>query len=218
MFAASLSAGKTTEPAKVQVQFHARSVVRVDPATGRLVRVIDYGKSKPTARKTAGDVHSLVQATARSYDVDPLLVESVIQTESGYQAGAVSPKGARGLMQLMPATALRFGVNDAFDPKENIEGGVKYLKYLQNLFQDDRLAIAAYNAGEGAVAKYNGVPPYKETVAYVEKVARKYGKARQDAAPAPAVEALNFKSDESPQTRPVIAYTDNQGRLHMTTQ
>ncbi|MGH9594873.1 MAG: lytic transglycosylase domain-containing protein, partial [Bryobacteraceae bacterium] len=213
-----------TGPAKV----HAHSVVRVDPATGRLVRVIDYGKSKPAGLKPVGlkpvvtaqdgDVHSLVRATARSYDVDPLLVESVIQTESAYRTGAVSPKGAQGLMQLMPATALRFGVSDPFDPKENIEGGVKYLKYLQNLFQDDRLAIAAYNAGEGAVAKYNGMPPYKETVAYVEKVAGKYGKALKNAAPTPAVEAPDSSTDESPQTRPVFAFTDSQGRLHMTTQ
>lgn len=225
MFAASLSAGKTVEPTKARAQ----SVVRVDPATGRLVRVVRFAGTKAAAATAArevhtgeahtGDVRTLVENAARSHDVDPLLVESVIQTESAYQQGAVSPKGAQGLMQLMPATARRFGVSDAFDPKENIEGGVKYLKYLQDLFQDDRLAIAAYNAGEGAVAKYNGVPPYKETVAYVEKVAKKYGKARREAAPSvPVAEALNAGLEESPQTRPVIAYTDSQGRLHMTTQ
>jgi soluble lytic murein transglycosylase-like protein len=218
MFAASAPDGTARESGKVQT----RSVVRVDPSTGRLVRVIDVVRSPraPNKRSAAAappNVHSLVETTARSYDVDPLLVESVIQTESAYQPGAVSPKGAQGLMQLMPATARRFGVNDSFDPKENIEGGVKYLKYLQNLFQDDRLAIAAYNAGEGAVAKYNGVPPYKETVAYVEKVSRKYGKAKEKTGPAVVSEGLN-SSEAVPETRPVIAYTDSQGRWHMTTQ
>ena len=85
-------------------------------------------------------------------------------------------------MQLMPATARRFGVSNTFDPRQNIEGGVRYLKFLQNTFQDDRLAVAAYNAGEKAVTKYGGVPPYAETVSYVAKVGKKYSQAQRAAA------------------------------------
>ena len=128
-------------------------------------------------------VPDLVEAAAKQYDVDPLLVHSVIQVESNYNPYAVSPKGAQGLMQLMPATARRFGVRNSFDVKENIEGGVRYLKYLGLAVPErPRLTIAAYNAGEGAVWKYgNKVPPYRETEQYVQRVGRKYGKARREA-------------------------------------
>ena len=192
------------------------SVVRVDSKTGRLVRVIQgqQGRARNTAVPSAS-VDALVRTSAQSHDVDPLLVQSVIQTESAFQPLAVSPKGAEGLMQLMPATARRFGVSDVFDPQENIEGGVKYLKYLRDLFQDDRLAIAAYNAGEGAVAKYKGVPPYRETAAYVDKVSRRYDLAKKAAgksggAPRPAPEEDTYGQ--------LASFYDAQGRLHMTTQ
>ena len=131
---------------------------------------------------TVTGVRGLVDEAAKNFDVNPLLVDSVIQVESNYNPFAVSPKGAQGLMQLMPATARRFGVTDSFDPKQNIEAGVRYLKFLQDTFQDDRLAIAAYNAGEKAVAKYGDVPPYPETVSYVAKVGKKYGQAKRAAA------------------------------------
>ncbi len=192
------------------------SVVRVDSKTGRLIRVTlgQRGNAGKTAAPAAS-VDALVRTAARSHDVDPLLVQSVIQAESAFQPLAVSPKGAEGLMQLMPATARRFGVSDIFDPQENIEGGVKYLKYLRDLFQDDRLAIAAYNAGEGAVAKYKGVPPYRETAAYVDKVSRRYDLAKKAAgksasAPRPAPEEDAY--------RQLASFYDAQGRLHMTTQ
>ncbi len=107
----------------------------------------------------------------------------MIQVESNYNPYAVSPKGAQGLMQLMPETARRFGVRNTFDIKENIEGGVRYLKYLGTLFPEDpRLTIAAYNAGEGAVWKYgNSIPPYRETEQYVDRVGKRYGQARRAA-------------------------------------
>ena len=192
------------------------SVVRVDAKTGRLVRVtrISPGGGMKAPVPTVA-VDALVQSAARSHDVDPLLVHSVIQAESAFRPLAVSAKGAEGLMQLMPATARRFGVSDVFDPQENIEGGVKYLKYLRDLFQDDRLAIAAYNAGEGAVAKYKGVPPYRETAAYVDKVSRGYDLAKKaagksGAAPKPAPEEDAY--------RQLASFYDAQGLLHMTTQ
>jgi soluble lytic murein transglycosylase-like protein len=99
----------------------------------------------------------------------------MIQVESNYNPRAVSPKGARGLMQLMPETASRYGVRSIFDPRENIDGGVRYLKDLLALFNSDlRLAIAAYNAGENAVQRFNGIPRYTETQNYVKKVLALY--------------------------------------------
>src|ERR1700675_4831294 len=157
------------------------SIVRVDARTGRLVRSIVV-KPPVGAESTPSmnpQVRAMVEETAKNLDVSQLLVDSVIQVESNYNPYAVSPKGAQGLMQLMPATARRFGVENSFDPRQNIEGGVKYLKFLQETLKDDRLAIAAYNAGEKAVARYGNVPPYRETMDYVEKVGKKYGQAKQ---------------------------------------
>jgi soluble lytic murein transglycosylase-like protein len=131
----------------------------------------------------------------------------------------VSPKGAQGLMQLMPATARRFGVTNSFDPRQNIEAGVRYLKFLQDTFQDDRLAIAAYNAGEKAVAKYKDVPPYVETINYVSKVGSKYGQAKR-AAEKSKIEAKVVEQPKPAEDQPrhVVAYLDQDGRLHIATR
>ncbi len=103
--------------------------------------------------------------------MEPELIHAVIRQESGYDPYAVSHKGAKGLMQLMPATAKRFGVKDVFDPAENVQGGVKYLRQLLDRYDGDRrLALAAYNAGEGAVDRFGGVPPYRETQDYVDRI------------------------------------------------
>jgi hypothetical protein len=106
-------------------------------------------------------------------------VQSLIQVESNYNHYAVSPKGAEGLMQLMPGTARMLGVANSFDPAENIEAGVKYLRYLQDVYRDDRLALAAYNAGPKAVDRYKGAPPYAETQDYVNQVGQRYQTAKQ---------------------------------------
>ncbi|PYS23346.1 MAG: hypothetical protein DMF72_09830 [Acidobacteria bacterium] len=111
-----------------------------------------------------------------SNGVDPLLLYSVMHQESSFKSRAISPKGARGLMQLMPGTAARFGVTNIFDPKENIEGGARYLHFLLDHFDGDlNLALAGYNAGEGAVEKYGWrIPPYSETQEYVRRISHRY--------------------------------------------
>jgi soluble lytic murein transglycosylase-like protein len=120
---------------------------------------------------TTGSFSQLIEQAAEKYGVDADLIEAVIQAESNYDADAVSSAGAQGLMQLMPATAKSLGVTDAFDPVQNINGGVKLLSQLLNQYDGNvKLALAAYNAGPGAVAKYDGIPPYKETQKYVSKV------------------------------------------------
>ena len=112
-----------------------------------------------------------IQAAAAVFTVDESLIRAIIHAESAYHADALSPKGAQGLMQLMPATQKQLQVEDVFDPLSNIEGGTLYLSRLLNQFdQDIALAAAAYNAGPGAVRKYGGVPPYKETREYVRRV------------------------------------------------
>ena len=161
------------------------SVVRVDRRTGKLVRTIYGGDSSPKVTAVApppAHIQELVEKSARAHNIDPLLVQSVIQVESNYNHFAVSPKGAEGLMQLMPGTARMLGVRNSFDPAENIEAGVKYLRYLQSIYQDDRLALAAYNAGPKAVDKYKGTPPFPETQDYVNQVGQRYQTAKRDEA------------------------------------
>jgi len=115
----------------------------------------------------------IISETAKREKVDPALVKAVIRAESGFVPTARSPKGALGLMQLMPATAKMHRVWSAYDPGQNIQGGVKHLRLLLDRYKGNvRLALAAYNAGGGAVAKYGGVPPYPETIEYIQRVFR----------------------------------------------
>ena len=112
--------------------------------------------------------------------IDPLLLYSIMHQESSFKSYAISPKGARGLMQLMPGTALRYGVTNIFDPRQNIEGGARYVRFLLDLFDGDiNLTLAGYNAGEGAVQKYGWqIPPYSETQEYVRRISRRYSVLR----------------------------------------
>ena len=117
----------------------------------------------------------MVTSACQKHNIDPKLVMAVIQQESGFNQNAISKAGAQGLMQLMPATAKSLGVTNAFNPEQNINGGVKYLKSLLERFHGNKiLALAAYNAGPNAVDKYNGIPPYKETQNYVRNILRNY--------------------------------------------
>ena len=132
-------------------------------------------------------IDALVQQNAATWQVDPALVKAIIANESGFNANATSPVGAQGLMQLMPATAASLGVRNAYDPAQNVAGGARYIKGLLDRFGgNERLAIAAYNAGPGAVEKYGDVPPYAETQNYVQNVLasfKKYKDAASVAAP-----------------------------------
>jgi soluble lytic murein transglycosylase-like protein len=198
------------------------SVVRTDARSGRLVRRIVVTGNRAAA-KPDSETAAVIDETAKDLNVSPELVHSVIQVESNYNPYAVSPKGAQGLMQLMPATARQYGVTNSFDARQNIEAGVRYLKFLQDTFKDDRLAIAAYNAGQGAVAKYGGVPPYPETVNYVAKVGKKYTEAKR-ASEKSKVEAKTKEQpnpaskDGAEEPRHITGYLDAEGRLHIATR
>lgn len=128
-----------------------------------------------SAGATGDDLKALATAAARRHGLDPALVLAVVKVESGFRPEAVSPKGAQGLMQLMPATAAGLGVENALDPAQNLDGGARHLAALVVRYGGDlKKALAAYNAGEGAVARHGGVPPYRETRAYVKTVLGRY--------------------------------------------
>jgi soluble lytic murein transglycosylase-like protein len=129
-------------------------------------------KSRDAAARTpSAHYRKQILRAARNYDVDPALIKAIIQVESNYNPRAVSHCGARGLMQLMPATARWLGIEDSFDPASNIDGGVRYIKHLLEQFDDDVvLALAAYNAGSRHVRRYKGVPPFPTTRMYIKKV------------------------------------------------
>jgi soluble lytic murein transglycosylase-like protein len=153
------------------------------PTNPQVNYVLVYREKRVLFNIKANDVakyDQLITRTAEKYNVDPALVKAVIKTESNFNHRAVSPKGAQGLMQLMPSTAYALQVPDSFHPENNVEGGVKYLRYLMELFRNDvSLALAAYNAGENAVTKHRGIPPYRETQNYVQRVLSHYRQYRQ---------------------------------------
>jgi len=199
------------------------SVVSADQRTGRLVRSVvttrrdvpggtarhaapvAAAKAQPAQPQSAASIADAVERAAAEHSLPPELIHSVIKVESNYNPAAVSPKGAQGLMQLIPATARRFGVVDAFDPADNIQGGAKYLRYLLDLYSGDYpLALAAYNAGEGAVAKYGTVPPYAETQNYLKSVARELRESAPPPVVKPPAAPVAAKADETTHVRAVV--------------
>lgn len=151
------------------------------------------------------DYDSIIDKYAAQYRLDPSLIRSMIATESAFNAKAVSKKGAQGLMQLMPSTASRLGVSNAFDPEQNIEGGMKHMRYLLDTFNNDlSLSLAAYNAGENLVQRLGRIPNIPETHNYVQTITKLYGK-----------KTLDGNGDSEDFTPSVYRYEEN-GILHLT--
>ena len=179
------------------------------------------------------ELASLIRKVADRHQVDPDLIHAIVHVESGYDSRAVSPKGALGLMQLVPATARRFGVEDPFDPRQNIEGGTSYLKYLLGLFDGNlALSLAAYNAGENSVLREGGIPPFPETQEYVRRVSSIYQPSQTlEPSESPVSDrssAVRTRSRKrsgkagkateqtlGPTAAPIYTYVDSQGVLHV---
>ena len=179
------------------------------PSGGDLRTYVGHG---PVPGANSGEEYrGLIWRAALDHGVHPELVYAVASVESNFNPRALSAKGALGLMQLMPDTAARFGVTDPWDPAENIVGGVRYLKYLLDLFGgDQRLALAAYNAGENVVQASRSIPPYLETRAYVSKVLKLFGRNKTPYASPAKGDAAGVKAP-SPN---LYTYTDAQGVVH----
>jgi hypothetical protein len=173
--------------------------------------------SAPAAKKTPRnpqEMSDVINAVSNRHHLDPDLINSVIHAESGFNPKAISPKGALGLMQLMPQTASQLGVADAFDPGANVEGGTRYLRELLERYNFDLIkALAAYNAGPQRVEQYHGVPPYYETQAYVARIVRDFNRKKLAERKSAALKAASYHSIPSHQ-----APTVKQASLPDTTQ
>ncbi|HEU4714071.1 MAG TPA: lytic transglycosylase domain-containing protein [Pyrinomonadaceae bacterium] len=195
------------------------------PPAGALVELTGKSLNPSLGNFTTGntDVDRFIVESGKRNSVDPLLLYSIMHQESSFKTRAMSHKGARGLMQLMPGTAARFGVTNIWDPKQNIEGGARYMRFLLDLFGGDiKLALAGYNAGEGAVMKYGyAVPPYSETQEYVRRIGRRYSLIRDPNAAAIAAEAAVAQKDSKPLNvyeRSVFMVRLPDGQLQLVSQ
>ena len=167
---------RTAEPASF-LEVAAGSILTAEPLPN-----LAPSPSIPTQQATAPQLHDLLARAGTTHRIDADLLASVVQAESGGHARAVSRTGARGLMQLMPATAAHLGVADSFEPSQNIAGGSTYLDQLLTRYHDDvTLALAAYNAGPGAVDRFHGIPPYRETRLYVARVINEFNRRKRAA-------------------------------------
>jgi TPR repeat protein len=171
----NMAAELGSERAKELLPLISRGVGAVVPAC--MTEPIAEVAVSPSVPHARGDIAQLVQHWAPQYSIDPALVMALITVESRFDPSAVSPKNAQGLMQLVPATASRFGVKNAFNALDNLKGGLAYLRWLMAYFKGDVvLVLAAYNAGEQAVERYRGIPPYRETRDYVKQITSVYRK------------------------------------------
>jgi soluble lytic murein transglycosylase-like protein len=197
---------------------HVKTVVRADAKSGKLVRSIVL---EPRAAAPAvPELETMINRIAGEQGVEIPLVHSVIRAESNYNPFAISPKGAQGIMQLIPSTAKRFGVSDIFDAEENISGGVRYLRFLLDYYQGDYTkTIAAYNAGEAAVDKYHGVPPFSETRNYVMRVGKNLKSARERSAKTPVQLAQSGPAAETSgeTSAPIQTSVGSDGRIYYHT-
>ena len=219
-------------------QSHVTTIVKADERSGHLVRSATVKPTvimprnpeapEPAAEASSAPVAAAIDPTelvamidriAAEQGVEESLVHSVIRAESNYNPYAVSSKGAQGLMQLIPSTAKRFGVSNAFDVADNVLGGVKYLKFLLDYYQNDYVrTIAAYNAGEAAVDKYNGIPPYNETRNYVSRVAQNLKTARASRISTAKAEAAPAAVTDNRETfKRIEASVGSDGRIYYRT-
>ncbi len=173
------------------------------PPVGMVENLIVLGQPAESAEEPEASLDDIIERASLDYGVDSTLIRSIIKTESNFNPRAVSPKGAQGLMQLMPATAEWLGVKDSFDPEQNVRGGVGYFRMLMDRFNNDlELSLAAYNAGENLVGRLGRVPRIRETENYVRQITESYQKAGEIA-----------RKEEVPV---LYRYYDDTGVLHVT--
>ncbi|HSW38804.1 MAG TPA: lytic transglycosylase domain-containing protein [Acidobacteriota bacterium] len=186
-----------------------RVLTNIPPVRASRDMTIIGSPHSPAAQPAAAEpasIDALIEKHARNNQLDPYLIRSIIATESSFNPNAVSPKGARGLMQLMPATAERLGVKNSFDPEENIRGGVEHFRFLMDTFANNlELSLAAYNAGENLVLRLGRIPEIKETKDYVRSVKQRYRQFNLNA---------TRPGEEKPQQ--LFRYFDEYGVLHLT--
>jgi hypothetical protein len=226
--AVQIQTPKPAEPTKTPKRLTRSSNYTYTPPPGALIHLTSQQINPSLAGFTTGnsDVDNFIVESGKRNSVDPLLLYSIMHQESTFKPRAISPKGARGLMQLMPPTASRFGITNIWDPKQNIEGGARYMRFLLDLFSGDvRLALAGYNAGEGAVLKYGyQVPPYSETREYVRRIGQRYNLLRNpDAAISLTPEQLAAAQQKAPTPlniyeRSVFMSRLPDGRLQLVSQ
>ena len=228
--AAPKKTSKSKRPTGLSVTpVEAAPMVRLTSLSVDSVSSAGLGASLRGFTTGSEQIDGYVTESAKRNGLDPLLIYSVMHQESSFKSRAISPKGARGLMQLMPGTAIRFGVTNIFDAQQNIEGGSRYLKFLLDRFDGDlSLTLAGYNAGEGAVEKYGWrIPPYSETQEYVRRISHRYSILRDPNAAlyAPSLTRGQLAKLNAKQPTPLTIYERSvltvrlpDGRLQLMTQ
>jgi len=182
------------------------NIAPTDPTSDLLITGSLPSPAPFDANTDSRSLDAIIEKYANYYHLDPSLIRSIIKTESGFNPKAVSPKGARGLMQLMPETAKRLGVENSFDPEQNIHGGVRYFRSLLDTFDNNLvLSLAAYNAGENLVQRLGRVPKIKETRDYIQSVTKLYGK-----------NDLSTQAQEDSRYSQTFRFYDDSGTLHLT--